>query len=502
MPDSPRLRLFLTCWLVYVLHFATDFSREHYLVLSIVEDHSYVLDKYFGMHVDIFQNPASAPVQGAHHGANPGMSMVASIPYLLTRPAIDFVVSRELAARRARGDTSAAYDDKRPRRVAFYQKTRKLGLDVRFGLVAAVTTVFCMAPISAASVVLMFSLLVAIGLARRTALGFSLLFAFGTPVFLRTAYLNQNLGLGLFAFAAFALIWNPGGFVPWGASRRLFVAGLLGGLAFLCDYSGAILMGLIGFYAWWRSSDEDGLWGGFRRSLWYLAGCLPGILMLWQYQWASFGHPFYPPQHWMAPVEWMDVGYQGVGGLSPELLRMLLLDARFGLFVAMPMSVMAFVGPLFGKTRNGVVPMRELLTCIALSAAMILFFATVQYTRLQWVTGIRYLAALFPFLFLAVVPVLLALPRALTYGVALVSIVVSWSLAMVRSQGSVFENVQRVLIEGFQLPWLTVITKMSAQYLPWYRGTASALPVLVLGAVLVWMIWTVRMPWRRIESAG
>lgn len=39
---------------------------------------------------------------------------------------------------------------------------------------------------------------------------------------------------------------------------------------------------------------------------------------------------------------------------------------------------------------------------------------------------------------------------------------------MARSQGTVFENIQRVLIEGFQLPWLTVITKMSAQYLPWY----------------------------------
>jgi hypothetical protein len=55
--DSPRLRIFLTCWLVYVFHFATDFVREHYLVLSMVEDQSYALDKYYGFHVDIFQNP-------------------------------------------------------------------------------------------------------------------------------------------------------------------------------------------------------------------------------------------------------------------------------------------------------------------------------------------------------------------------------------------------------------------------------------------------------------
>ena len=75
-------RLFLTCWLVYVVHFATDFVREHYLVVSIVEDHSFRLDKYYGLHVDIFQNPPNAPHGGAHHGANPGISMVGGRPLL------------------------------------------------------------------------------------------------------------------------------------------------------------------------------------------------------------------------------------------------------------------------------------------------------------------------------------------------------------------------------------------------------------------------------------
>ncbi len=75
-----RVRLFLTCWMVYVLHFATDFVREHYLVVSIVEDHAYRLDKYYGLHVDIFRNPPEAKVEGAHHGANPGLPMLAAIP--------------------------------------------------------------------------------------------------------------------------------------------------------------------------------------------------------------------------------------------------------------------------------------------------------------------------------------------------------------------------------------------------------------------------------------
>ena len=33
-----KWRLFLTCWIIYVIHFATDFVREHYLVVSIAED--------------------------------------------------------------------------------------------------------------------------------------------------------------------------------------------------------------------------------------------------------------------------------------------------------------------------------------------------------------------------------------------------------------------------------------------------------------------------------
>jgi hypothetical protein len=30
----------------------------------------------------------------------------------------------------------------------------------------------------------------------------------------------------------------------------------------------------------------------------------------------------------------------------------------------------------------------------------------------------------------------------------------------------------------------------------------SALPVLLLGAAMVWMIWTVKNPWRRLDPAG
>src|SRR5262245_41237660 len=86
---SIQVRLFLTCWLVYVMHFATDFVREHYLVLTIVEHASFRLDEYAGLHVDIFETPD----HGAHHGANPGVSMMATPPYFIFKPAIDAIVN-------------------------------------------------------------------------------------------------------------------------------------------------------------------------------------------------------------------------------------------------------------------------------------------------------------------------------------------------------------------------------------------------------------------------
>ena len=40
------VRLFLTCWLVYALHFATNTVREIYLALSIGDDLSFRVDDY------------------------------------------------------------------------------------------------------------------------------------------------------------------------------------------------------------------------------------------------------------------------------------------------------------------------------------------------------------------------------------------------------------------------------------------------------------------------
>ena len=53
----------------------------------------------------------------------------------------------------------------------------------------------------------------------------------------------------------------------------------------------------------------------------------------------------------------------------------------------------------------------------------------------------------------------------------------------------------QAFVEGFQLPWLTTLGKMSAQYAPWLSGRPSALPVMAFTAALIFGIWYVRFPW-------
>jgi hypothetical protein len=280
----------------------------------------------------------------------------------------------------------------------------------------------------------------------------------------------------------------------------LLLAGLLGGLAFLYDYSGALAMGLLGLYALVRQRDETTWGGAFKDSLWYGLGAVPGVLALWWYQWACFGSFIRPPQAWMPPVEWVDIGYQGVGGFGADLFRMLLVDSRFGLFVTAPLLVLAIAAPFLVRKGKSFLPPREAWFCLIISLVFIVFFSFVQYTRLQWVTGIRYLAPILPFLFLPAAAVFLRLPRAIGLGLALVSLVINWSIAMVRSQGTVFENVQRVFLEGPQLPWLTVFGKTATQYAPWLTAVSPTF-ILLLTAALIYLIWKVQDPWASWDPA-
>ena len=483
-------RLFLTCWLIYGLHFATNTVREIYLALGIGDHFSFRLDEYAHMHPDLFEKEG----YGWHIGNNPGASMFAAIPYFLARPVIDPVVKGAQAKRAAGGQTEPpSYNSPWPMARDFYKEAWRRGFDIKFGLAAFVMQSLCMAPVSALGVVVMFFVLRRMFQSDKTALWLSLLYAFGTPVFFRTGYLNQNMMLGHFAFMGFVTMWNPGESERWSKRTRFFLGGLAGGTALLFDYSGVVLLLGLFLYGFAKRVRVASLADAMRQGSWYWLGALGPVCVLWLYQWQSFGHPFYPGQHWMPPVEWSDLGYQGYGSPQLELLLALAFDYRFGLFCSSPLLLLAPFCPLLSRSARRFLPDLELGFILVLFVAFWVFFSGSNYTRLQFNTGIRYMAPMFPFLFVPAAVVLMQLPRLVIFFIAVASVTESWCLAMYRDveRGlGVLDPILHVFLGGFQLPALTTLSRMGGQYGEFFPQGVSPLPLFALTAVVLYGVWS------------
>jgi hypothetical protein len=500
-------RLFATCWLIYSLHLATNTVREIYPALSIGDSLSFRVDEYAGLHPDLFEKPGF----GWHINSNPGASIVAAIPYAVAGPVVRRIVERVNASRR--GSEPPEYVSPWPMARQFYAEAWRRGLDVKFGLASIITQTFVMAPLSAAGVASMFLLLRILFDSNRAALCLALLYGFGTPVFFRTGYLNHNLMVGHAAFWGFLLLWNPGRAIAWTDRSRYLVAGLCGGAAVLLDYSGVVFLAGLLIYGLAKARTRSPGTGLLSKAIYYAIGAAGPIALLWAYQWQAFGHPFYPAQHWMPPARGSDVGYQGFGWPDWGTLMALLWDYRYGLFTSCPLFLLALLAPFAGRVRPGtrddatgpscVLPPLEMIAVFAFSAGLWLFCGGIGYTLVQFNTGIRYLAPLFPFLFLLVAICIKRLPLSIAYGISVLAFAQAWAMAMYRDveRGlGVLEPMLHVFIGGFQLPALSVLERMGGPYGEYARGGGSPLPLFLAAAALIYGIWALPGPENSVQE--
>jgi hypothetical protein len=490
---SIAVRLFLTCWVVYSTHVATNTVREIYLALAIGDHFSFRVDEYAHMHDDLFDKKGF----GWHIGANPGASMLAAVPYFLSRPVVDAVVAKVNRTRAASGlKEPPSYNSPWPMAQQFYREAWRRGLDIKFGLAAIVMQWFCMAPLSALGVVAMFYVLRRFFGSDRTAFWLALLYAFGTPVFFRTGFINHNMILGHFTFIGFLAMWNPGSDTRWSPKLRYFFAGLMGGAAVLLDYSGVVLLAALFCYAIAKSrEDGPGLGSMISAAMPYGVGAAGPILLLWLYQYQSFGNPFLPGQNWMPPVDWIDIGYQGFTSPQPELLKLLLFDYRYGLFLTCPLMLLALAAPLWNRGKGRLIPAREFLLLALAPLGLLLFCAGISYVRLQFNNGLRYLAPLLPYMFVLAASILVKLPRRLAYLIAIAAVAQAWSMAMFRDVERGFgllDPILHVFIGGLQLPVLTVLSRMQGQYGDYAASGVSPLPIFMVIAAVVAAIWAGR----------
>jgi hypothetical protein len=475
---------------VFSLHFSPNIVREIYPALSIADHLSFRVDEYANLHPDLFETEG----RGWHIGNNPGASMVAAIPYAFTRPIIDRIVKRvELNRQRSSRRSPPAYKSPWPLARKFHAEAWSRGLDLKLGLAAFVMQSLCMAVSSALGVILLFGILRHVLGSDRAGLGFALLYAFGTPVFFRTGFLNHNMMLGHAALFGFFVLWNPGGTLHWTLRRRSVVAGLAGGAAVLFDYSGLVFLLTLFAYALGKTVRAGSERQTARVAGWYILGSLLPLGLLWFYQWKSFGNPFLPGQHWMPPVEWSDLGYQGYGRPQLKLLIALAFDHRFGLFTTSPILLLSLVYLLLRiRETKSLLPQAERRLILAAFVGLWIFFSGNNYTFLQYNTGVRYMAPIIPFLFIPTACFLSRFRRTVVYVVVVFSVASSWALAMYRDvEGGlgVLRPIAQTFLGGFQLPALRSLSYVEGGHTALLPLGTSPLPLFVLTAGLLYILW-------------
>lgn len=489
-PLTPRgiaFRLFFTCWLVFALHFATNSVREIYPALTLGDRLSFDVSEYDGLHPDIF----SIPGRGAYINNNPGASIIGAIPYAISRPIIDRVVQRVAEGRKKPDGQPNEYKSVYPLAQQFYREAQKRGIDVKLGLGAAVMQAFAMAPLSALSVVVMFYILLSRTNSTKQALLLSLLYAFATPVFYRTAQLNQNLLVAHCALFAFAVLWRPWDNAENRLPPRYFLAGLLCGWAVVLDYSGlVVLLVLAGYAVVHRASLPATLKSRADIPL-FMAGVSICAALLMGYQWSAFGNPLLPAQSYMPPTRFSGYGYRGMAWPQLDLLWDTTFGTRFGLFTSAPLLLLALYIPAWFKKQHRIVGKQELVCIATFSCLFLLFCAANQYGRLQFNSGVRYALPVVPFLFLIASNVMLRMRPMVAVLIGAAATYWSWCLSMYRDVElglGIFESLKQVTLTGFRLPWMT-----SLHNLGYIGENTSVLPVLLIMVAVIAIFWKVEL---------
>jgi hypothetical protein len=488
---SLRSRIFLTSWLLFGAMFATNVVREHYPALTLVEDGSYRLDRYHELHSDIFEHDGHWYINN-----NVGTSVIAAGPLLLFKPVLRMLDERsQEALARSGGQVDTSFDTKYPNRERFYRLVRQNGWELKFGAVAAITAVLLMAPLSALFVLLVFDFLSDRGVGRGRAAALALLFGFGTPVLFRTAHLNHNM-MVMYATVGAFLVLVPrdrlDGMLPRAGGGRHFAAGLLGGAAVMCDFSGAVPLAWL--FAWTvfgalRSRRAD--------PAFFAAGAAIPILVQLHSQWASFGDWIHPPQTWMAQANFTDRGYQGFDWPAIDLFLDNLVEPRWGLFVFGPLLLIGLVPPRRGDA-SAPLPFRAWAWSMAFAFTFMLFAAANQYGRMQWNTGIRYLMPVVPFFFLAAANHLARMRGAVLALLGGAAVIHGWVVSMRRivtldrdPVPGVLEDWRRFLTEGPRIPWLDVLSRTATGRGRIPEGSVIHLAVIAGCLLLVLLLWWV-----------
>jgi len=276
--------------------------------------------------------------------------------------------------------------------------------------------------------------------------------------------------LSLFAFWLL-LVERDGGSGSLGSAVVLLVAGVLGGLAVVMNYSSVITVSFLTLYAVWVVRS-------WRKMGWFLVGLvLPLIFLAW-YHATCFGSPWANANTYQYNLfqdeEMMIFGMFGVPRF--ELIWKLLFSDYRGLFFTCPVLVLSCLGLWQMAMRRGM--RAEAALFVAIFAGFLVMNSAVNHWHSGWSIGPRYLIPAIPFLSLPLTLVFERLPR-LTLAVASISGAILLLVTAVDPQpyvgiGSPLKDYILPLVQGGEVALKIAQTNNTP---PVVRGEVSANPI-------------------------
>ncbi len=216
---------------------------------------------------------------------------------------------------------------------------------------------------------------------------------------------------------------------------------------------------------------------------------LPPIGFLLFSQWAMYGNPFFPGQHWMPNQnEYVNVGARGWTLPDPELFFMSLFDPTFGMYSWGPLLALAVIPVWRYPVQSLLFPKFERRWLVVTWIVFLLFTSANQYSRLQFNSGFRYLAPLVPFLMFALADHWIRLRPSVRLIVGSLAVLHSWVLTAFREL-SLVDSWKGLFAEGPQLPWYRVLGLTASPDNPWLGNWWVPTAIIALTAIVAAGIW-------------